>query len=233
MNDYFIISYLMENPINPHPFIKELEPHLAPHSLVADIGSFTGYNGLFLVEKGHAVANVDLAPEVLRDGLNDALALGSIATRNFFIQGDASQLMFGNETFDAVVSMHMLQQLPSSKVPEALQEMQRVTKAGGYNAIKVYTGTPHEIAARPEYFIFNFGQLRKVYDSVGWEVISYDEKHNIPDSDKDGISSYSKIIARKLSDTEKQKQELLRQAEYYRKSDIEYYNHLMEQITFL
>ncbi|MBC7546368.1 hypothetical protein H7171_01330 [Candidatus Saccharibacteria bacterium] len=120
-----------------------------------------------------------------------------------------------------------------TNVSKALSEMQRITKQNGYNAVKVYAGTPSEIAFRPKYSIFNFGELREIYDSIGWEILEHDERHDIPASTKDGISSYSRIIARKPEKNKEQKLELLREAEYYRRSDVEHYEYLMMLLSKL
>jgi ubiquinone/menaquinone biosynthesis C-methylase UbiE len=213
----------------PHAFIQELESYLAPHSMLADVGSHNGYNGLSLSEVGHTVVNIDVVRESLQSGLHDVSKLGAIATRNFFIQGDARNLMFADSTFNAVISMNMMQHLSSEDSTSALNELQRVTKPGGYNAIKVYAGTTHEITVRPRFTIFKFEQLRQKYQSKGWHILKYDEQHIEPTNDTDGISSYSKIIARKPSGNETIKQDLLRRAEYYRRVDIDYCDLLIEQ----
>jgi SAM-dependent methyltransferase len=181
----------------PHPFVQELESYLAPESLVADIGSFSGNDGLYLAQLGHRLAAVDIKLEALKDGIHKAEALGAVAARSLFINGDVRQLMFRDGQFDAVIALHMLQLLPKQDIPQAIDEIQRTTSAGGLNAIKVYAGTSHEIAVRPRYSIFEFGALKRVYESSGWETLHYDEHHIEPANNDDGISSYAKLIARK------------------------------------
>src|SRR5690349_11240697 len=111
----------------PNPFVQELEPHLSPGSLIADIGSFSGDNGLYLGQRGHKVASVDINYEALIDGVNKSQVLGSVATRSFFIQGDARQLMFPDNQFDAVIALHLLQLIPKTDIHQAINEIQRTT----------------------------------------------------------------------------------------------------------
>jgi ubiquinone/menaquinone biosynthesis C-methylase UbiE len=181
----------------PHPFILEMEPYLAPGSRIADVGSFSGDNGLYLANKGHDVAFIDIGHDALVDGVSKAKTLGSTATATLFIEGDARHLMFPNNTFDAVISTHVLQMLPKADTRQALIELRRITKPGGLNAVKVYAGTDHEVDVRPKFAIFAFGALKSAYESAGWSSLDHQEYHNPPASDYDGVSSYTKLVARK------------------------------------
>ncbi|MDB5163787.1 MAG: tellurite resistance protein TehB [Candidatus Saccharibacteria bacterium] len=179
----------------PQPFIKELGEYLAPQSLIADIGSLSGDNGLYLATQGHTVANVDVYYGGLVDGQRKARALGSVA--NSFIVGSAAALMFGSERCDAVICAHVLQLIDRSIVPVVMDEMQRITRPGGLHAVKVYAGTEHEIAVRPAYTMYQFGELKHYYETLGWQILKHAERYLQPHDDTAGISSYSALIAQK------------------------------------
>jgi len=96
------------------------------HLSVLDVGCGTGEISLLLAEMGHQVTGIDLSPKML------ALARSKAKANDFkakFEAGDAEALVFGDESFDAVINRHLLWTLPHPK--EALREWKRVLKAGG------------------------------------------------------------------------------------------------------
>jgi ubiquinone/menaquinone biosynthesis C-methylase UbiE len=93
---------------------------------ILDVGCGTGEISLLLAEMGHQVTGIDLSPKML------ALARAKAKANDFkaqFEAGDAEDLVFGDESFDAVINRHLLWTLPHPN--EALREWKRVLKAGG------------------------------------------------------------------------------------------------------
>lgn len=199
---------------------------LQPESLIADIGSFQGDNGVYFANQGHKIVSVDIEYEPLAAGKQRAMELGTIAMRSYFINGDAQHLMFPNDKFDAVICMHMLQTIPEG-YQEALSEVTRITKPGGLNAVKVYAADPEVAATRPKYKIFESGELANFYQKIGWQTLNYKEDLSNK-AGEEGISSYSQIIAQKPMAGLGVRNTYKRQAAYYYHSDSELYYHYME-----
>ncbi|HEX2055486.1 MAG TPA: methyltransferase domain-containing protein, partial [Nitrospiraceae bacterium] len=105
---------------------------------VLDLGSGTGYPALLAAQAigsaGRAVG-IDLAERMLAVARQKADKLG---LRNVeFKTGDATQLPFRRDSFDAITSRFCLMFLP--ELPKALGEIARVLKAGGYLAAAVWS----------------------------------------------------------------------------------------------
>lgn len=109
------------------PFI---EKHLLNDASVLDIGCSSGYSSKKLHEKGYDVAGVDISSEMIQlaeRAYND--------TEITFQQADVNSLPFKNETFDAMVSINVLEwtNIPS----HALQEMTRTLKEDGFLCVGI------------------------------------------------------------------------------------------------
>ena len=56
-------------------------------------------------------------------------------TKHDFVEANASELPFKDETFDAVYSVFLFHELPMSERRAVLQESQRVLKTGGFHGL--------------------------------------------------------------------------------------------------
>lgn len=83
---------------------------LPTHPLhILDVGCGTGAMGLILAEMGHTVTGIDLSEGMIAIGRKKAEAAGLPMK---FLEGDAENPPFVDETFDAVVNRHLLWTLP-------------------------------------------------------------------------------------------------------------------------
>ena len=99
------------------------------HSRVVDIACGKGTTAILLAEEyGCEVVGLDLAPELIDEAVFLAKKRG-LGERVTFRVGDALDLPFGNDEFDAAVSQAMLV-LIEDKV-KAIQEARRVIKPKG------------------------------------------------------------------------------------------------------
>jgi ubiquinone/menaquinone biosynthesis C-methylase UbiE len=73
-----------------------------------------------------ALTGVDLSPFLL-EMADDRLARASTT----LVHGDATRLPWGNSSFDAVVSQHVLGHLPAAAAATAWREAARVLRPGG------------------------------------------------------------------------------------------------------
>ena len=104
--------------------------HLRPDAFVLEVGCGSGGYALHLAEKvGCRLVGLDINAPGVRNANQLALARG-LASQARFEQCDASKnLLFDDDTFDAVFSNDVLCHLPGR--PAVLVEMFRVLKPGG------------------------------------------------------------------------------------------------------
>jgi ubiquinone/menaquinone biosynthesis C-methylase UbiE len=95
-----------------------------------DVGCGTGFLSLELAGRGHRVTGIDFAPQMLAEAQRKAAAQG-LAVR--FEEGDAEALRFSDESFDLVITRHVLWTLPHPEA--AIDEWIRVLRPGGRLAI--------------------------------------------------------------------------------------------------
>lgn len=93
---------------------------------VLDVGTGTGFIALLLAELGHEVVGVDISEGMLKVARDKAKKAGVDVE---FMQGDAEELPFDDESFDAVISRHLLWTLPNPK--RAVEEWARVVRGRG------------------------------------------------------------------------------------------------------
>lgn len=119
--------------------IKAVEPQ--PRQLILDLAAGTGTSSQALAESGATVVPADLSFGMLHQGRKQYPALS-------FINADALQLPFPDETFDAVTISYGLRNVEHTL--EALQEMLRVTRRGGRIVVNEFS-TPTNPAFRRVY----------------------------------------------------------------------------------
>jgi ubiquinone/menaquinone biosynthesis C-methylase UbiE len=100
---------------------------LGPEPLkVLDVGAGTGFLSVMVAKLGHDVTGIDLTPAMLDQARARAAEAGvAIAWR----EGDAQEMPFPDDAFDAVISRHVLWTMPEPAL--ALREWTRVTQPGG------------------------------------------------------------------------------------------------------
>lgn len=97
---------------------------------ILDVGCGTGVLSMVLAEMGHNVIGVDLSEKMISVAIEKTR---SSRLKAKFLVGDAEKLKFEDESFDAVVSRHLLWTLPTPEM--AFGEWKRVLKNGGRLAV--------------------------------------------------------------------------------------------------
>ncbi|MFN3384696.1 MAG: methyltransferase domain-containing protein [Archaeoglobaceae archaeon] len=123
---YFSIIY---DYINPVFYSKEMRrkvvemAELGEDSLVVEVGSGTGFTTeeIIKVVPPENVFCVDLTPEQIKKARKKLKAN--------FIKGDAENLPFKDQSFDAAISAGSIEYWPNPQ--KGIEEMARVTKKGG------------------------------------------------------------------------------------------------------
>jgi arsenite methyltransferase len=103
---------------------------LAPGERVLDLGCGAGLDSLVaaqMVGPAGSVTGLDMTPEMLAKARAGAAELGAANAR--FVEGDAEQLPFGDESFDVVISNGVIDLIPDKDA--VFSELHRVLVAGG------------------------------------------------------------------------------------------------------
>jgi ubiquinone/menaquinone biosynthesis C-methylase UbiE len=97
---------------------------------ILDVGTGPGIVANLLAGLGHNVIGIDSSENMLKRAAENSAALYHSLE---FVQGDAENLPFEDNSFDAVVNRYVLWSLPDPK--RALSEWRRVLRRGGRLAI--------------------------------------------------------------------------------------------------
>ena len=93
---------------------------------VLEVGTGPGFFAILLRELGYAVTAIDLTPAMLAEAKRNA---GTLAGEILWMEMNAEQMTFADESFDVVVSRNLTWNLPHPE--EAYNEWVRVLKPGG------------------------------------------------------------------------------------------------------
>ncbi len=109
-------------------WLSEMEKHLPRRSPldILDVGTGTGYFAILLAEKGHVLTGIDLTASMLGEAEKAAADSGVSIT---FIQEDAQDTHFEDESFDAIVMRNLTWTLPEPE--KAYREWYRLLRRGG------------------------------------------------------------------------------------------------------
>lgn len=135
-----------------------------------DLGCGSGRNSLYLNQKGFDVTAWDKNPMSISN-LNKIIAsegLKNITTDNV----DLNTLKFEGE-YDFILSTVVMMFLERNTIPGLIENMQRCTKAGGYNLIVAAMDTEDFPCNVGFPFAFKTGELRDYY--AEWELVKYNE----------------------------------------------------------
>ena len=108
-----------------------------------------------IVSKANLVVGIDISHKLVLKAKEQAISFGNA----FVVQADADHLPFANGFFDFVFSFTVLQNMP--KPSQTLNELKRVTKAGGKAAV---TGLKKA---------FPLNVFMDVLESAGLKVVSF------------------------------------------------------------
>lgn len=107
---------------------------------ILDVGSGTGFLSLMLTELGYHVTGVDLSAQMIAQASKKAKEKGYTID---FHQGDAENLHFPDNSFDAIVNRALLWTLPHPD--RAVREWMRVLRPGG--RLCFFLHGPHDTSA--------------------------------------------------------------------------------------
>lgn len=111
--------------------IKEL---FTKGSLLLEIGSGTGINAEAMHEEGFNIISSDASSKMLEVALLRRPVLRGITCQLNL----PNELPFGDDVFDGVIAISVLQHLHIDSIPEALEQMKRVVRHQGLLLIRVF-----------------------------------------------------------------------------------------------
>lgn len=115
----------------PHESMQEVEAFFKKNGVkkILDLGCGVGRNLIYLSKKGYILAGLDLSGE----GIEQLkVILKKEKLQADLTVGDAyKKLPYENNSFDAIVSVQVLQHSSEEKILAAIEEIKRILKPGG------------------------------------------------------------------------------------------------------
>jgi SAM-dependent methyltransferase len=111
--------------------------HLTQDSSVLDVGSGKGFmlHDLVAAVPGIKVQGIDISPYAIENTIEDI--------KPFVQVGNAKSLPFADKSFDVVISINTIHNLPIDECKQALREIQRVARKYAFITVDAYR-TPEE-----------------------------------------------------------------------------------------
>ncbi len=98
---------------------------VSPGERVLDLGCGNGKTSEALIAAGAEVTGIDFSPSAV-ESCRSRIGSGAV-----FEVADVRDLPFSDGTFDAVVSVHVLEHVPATDISKACGEILRVLRSGG------------------------------------------------------------------------------------------------------
>lgn len=146
--------------------------HVMPGMKVLDVGCGDGVLSLMMAKKGAEVVGVDLSVPNIKAAKKYA---GKI--RASFLTGDVENLPFDDDSFDLVVSSHVLEHIPDFN--QGLREVMRVTKKRAVIAIPTILNPCSWVQIGQGWFYLkglrSFAALPYGFLKMLWALLAFEE----------------------------------------------------------
>ncbi len=123
--------------IDLHLLDQVLKGRFKPHSKILDAGCGEGRNLIYFLQNDYEVCAVDHDPAAIKLVGMHARSLGISFGENQFITSDLRSLPFSDNSFDAVISINVLQHVNEETYDGIISGMVRVLASGGILFIKM------------------------------------------------------------------------------------------------
>jgi len=125
-------KYKYYNIFKPHEDISKVSDFFKKQKVkrVLDLGCGAGRNLIYLSKKGFDMYGIDCAPEglkIIKERLKKEKRKCRLKLSNIF-----NKLPYENNFFDAVISIQVLQHGKVNEIKNAIKEIERVLKPGGF-----------------------------------------------------------------------------------------------------
>ncbi|MDF7680933.1 tellurite resistance methyltransferase TehB [Enterobacteriaceae bacterium ESL0689] len=143
---------------------------LIPPGRALDLGCGNGRNSLYLAANGFDVTAWDKNVASIKN--LQTISEQEQLTRLQTAVNDLNTLNFDGE-YDFILSTVVMMFLAPDTIPRLIANMQRCTKAGGYNLIVAAMDTDDYPCTVGFPFTFKAGELRRYY--ADWQLLKYNE----------------------------------------------------------
>lgn len=134
--EYFEIAYRTGTDLWSHlPFrLREeyIRKNIPPNALVLDVGAGRGVFDFKLVGLGYRVLGLEYIQSMVTRGNAEIKERKVNSEKIRFVEGDVRDIPFADSGFDAVIDTGLSQHLEDGDVAQAISEIARVLKPGGY-----------------------------------------------------------------------------------------------------
>lgn len=155
---------------DPDFWVPELEhcQQLLPEGSVLDVGSGNGRDAILLTSRGYQVTGVDISQSLL-----DIAA--EHCPQADFVHGSVYPLPFDDQQFQSAWAAALLLHLPKKKLPQALDEINRVLEPGGIAFVTVKEGQGEEML-KGEFgenysAFYEEDEMRERIEDAGFEIM--------------------------------------------------------------
>lgn len=136
---------------------------------VLDLGCWSGQFAKLAAKYAKDVVGVDPGKAAI------AYATEHIKSAKFVV-GNALSIPFGNNFFDTVAFLDVIEHLPNGTEQKALSEINRVLKINGYLVLSTPNSHPISILLDPAYFLighrhYSLASLEHLLKSSGFEIL--------------------------------------------------------------
>ncbi|MCQ2070008.1 MAG: class I SAM-dependent methyltransferase [archaeon] len=142
-----------------------------PGEKVLDAGCGNGKTSAALIEAGAEVTGTDYSASAVES------CVKLLGDRAEFLVADSRDLPFGDGSFDAVVSVHMLEHVPAEDSRRAASELMRVLVPGGRLYLRCFAegdmrsdGKKEDVRNGILYRYFSEDDIRDLFGQ--WDVVS-------------------------------------------------------------
>ncbi len=200
---------------------------------VLDLGCGTASQSLFLAANGYEVTAMDTNATALDMAHETARSLG-IPSRNFVVKtGNALELPTA-EKYDVIIAGMLLHFFKKEDNRNIVRQMKSITLPNGLNLLSAYTtNNPEEERLQGREYLFQPQELQSLYAEEDWHSVSYVERLNqrplARGRTKFIVPTIAELIAKKGCPPKRLGRTALgRDIEYWRRSDPELYNILLD-----
>jgi len=157
--------------------IEDLDREDLKNADILEIGTGNGRDSIFMAKKGHDVTGIDVVDKAIERAKKAARGVKNIA----FEVGDAENLQYEDESFDAVYSVAALHSTP---IRFTFREINRVLRPGGQAKLFLYTRTK---TGDKWVSYWTPGEIKQFAEEEGFKVEKFREGHDIEAIEIPGI----------------------------------------------
>ena len=176
----YVGAYRLDDDMDNHPLgkknIDRLIESLPKNAGILDLGCGPGIPyDKYLVESGFKVTGVDFSQKHI-----------NLARRNVpgaaFVRGDMTSVDFGEESFDAVVSLYAIFHIPKKEHRDLFLKIHGMLKENGFTLVTLGTGTEDEgdvgdfIGSKMVWSSHSLKDNLQLVEDCGFEIVHWEEE---------------------------------------------------------